>query len=74
MAREITFSKHPNTAEEFQRVRDSSIEDWQKKGPAEIIAATWEISVFSYMLKGQNVLDMVIDRSKIIKQRVPWLD
>ena len=74
MVRKITFTKHPNTAEEFERVREEAIAEWQESGPAAIIAASWELTVLSYMLKGLDVTKMPMDRSKMVKKVVPWLD
>ena len=72
--REITFTKHANTKEEFLKVKEESITNWQKEGHAAIIAATWELSLFSYQLNNKDELDFKMDRTKIEKKRVPWLD
>ena len=73
MTREITFTKHKNTTEEFQNVKDSSIAEWQKQGIAAIIAATWEVSILSYALHRNNKFDLKMDRTKILKVKAPWL-
>lgn len=73
MAREITFSKHPNNPAEFERIRAASIEYWQKQGPAAIIAATWELSLLAYMFKGDDGRELIMDRSKFVKKTAPWL-
>ena len=73
MTRNISFSKHPDTAQEHERLREESIKEWQAKGPAAIIAASWELTILSYLLKGQDVANVPMNKSVFEKRIVPWL-
>lgn len=66
--RDITFSIHP-----FGEDTDLlSIQNWQREGVASIWKAMYELSIYSYAIRGEYIQDKPMQKECFEIKTAPW--
>lgn len=67
-----TLRRYLFSREDQDRLLEDTIREWQSLGVAAIWQATWELTVLSYALRGIDVRNQPMDRTRIEKRVAPW--